>query len=80
MEQQRYSLLQEQQVAENMPEEINIDSELEELKQLLPGLPVGRLKKIRQAYQENLSDPSMLTLVPILREKMPVSTLVADSF
>ncbi|CAB9505980.1 Pentatricopeptide repeat-containing protein [Seminavis robusta] len=47
------------------------DFELEELRQLLPGLPDNRLRKIRNAYEEGLSDPSLLTLVPILRETMP---------
>ena len=49
------------------------DVELEELRELLPGLPNSRLRRVRQAYQQTLSDPSLLTLVPILRETMPVS-------
>jgi hypothetical protein len=49
------------------------DFELDELRELLPGLPASRLRRVRQAYQQALSDPSLLTLVPILRETMPVS-------
>lgn len=61
---------------EALPDTLEDDFELEELKQLLPGMPVGRLRKVQQAYLENLTDPSFLTLVPILRERMPVSTAV----
>jgi hypothetical protein len=49
------------------------DFELDKLRELLPGLPASRLRRVRQAYQQTLSDPSLLTLVPILRETMPVS-------
>ena len=62
-----------QHVNDSLPDELSEDIELQELRQLLPGLPVSRLMKVQQAYQESLSDPSMLTLVPILRERMPVS-------
>jgi hypothetical protein len=43
------------------------------LRELVPGLPASRLRRVRQAYRQALSDPSLLTLVPILRETMPVS-------
>lgn len=56
-----------------LPDTLDDDFELEELKQLLPGLPLSRLRKVKQAYRGSLADPSILTLVPILRERMPVS-------
>jgi hypothetical protein len=46
-------------------------STFEELQAALPGLPRGRLMKIVNAFEETLGYPSMLTLVPILRETMP---------
>jgi len=73
------SYLQESQQENDLLETVDDDLELEELKQLLPGMPISRLQRVRQAYVENLSDPSFLTLVPILREKMPVS-VVLDEF
>lgn len=61
------------QTSESPPDELSDDAEIEELKLLLPGLPDRRLRRVRQAYIENLSDPSLVTLIPILRETMPVS-------
>ena len=58
---------------DTLPSALDDDFELEELKQLLPGLPLSRLRKVKQAYRDSLSDPSILTLVPLLRERMPVS-------
>jgi pentatricopeptide repeat protein len=53
----------------------NIDptqlSKIEDLQSALPGMPLSRLKKIVDAYEETLGHPSMLKLVPILRETMP---------
>ena len=53
----------------------NIDpaqlSKIEDLQSALPGMPLSRLKKIVDAYEETLGYPSMLKLVPILRETMP---------
>lgn len=64
------SYLQEHQ-QEGLPDDLYEDQELEELKQFLPGMPLARLQKVRDAYLEGLSDPSLLTLVPLLRERMP---------
>lgn len=41
------------------------------LQTLLPGLPLTRVEKIVKAFDTTLQYPSMLTLVPILRETMP---------
>jgi hypothetical protein len=46
-------------------------SKLEELQAALPGMPMGRLDKIVTAFEETLGSPSILTLVPLLRESMP---------
>lgn len=58
-------------LAENPENEVDNDVELAELRQLLPGLPDSRLRRVKDAYEQDLSDPSLLTLVPILRETMP---------
>jgi hypothetical protein len=47
------------------------DYTLERLRQLLPSFSEKRLKKIIRAYDKSLSDPSILELVPIVRENMP---------
>lgn len=49
------------------------DAAFQELQDMLPGMPRSRIQKIWMAYQEDISTPSILKLVPILREKMPVS-------
>jgi len=46
-------------------------SRIQDLQSVLPGMPLRRVKKILNAYDETLGHPSMLTLVPILRETMP---------
>jgi hypothetical protein len=48
------------------------DSEmLAELTSALPGLPLSRLKRIRNTFKTSLGYPSVLELVPLLRENMP---------
>ena len=44
---------------------------IRDLSLALPGLPMGRLKRIRSAFTTSLTYPSLLALVPLLREKMP---------
>lgn len=44
---------------------------IQDLQSVLPGLPLPRVKKILNAYDQTLGHPSMLTLVPIVRETMP---------
>ena len=46
-------------------------SKIEDLQIALPGMPIRRLKRILDAYEDTLGNPSMLTLIPILRETMP---------
>jgi hypothetical protein len=46
-------------------------SKIEDLHCVLPGMPIRRMKKVLDAYDQTLGHPSMLTLVPILRETMP---------
>uniref|UniRef100_A0A7S4I990 Uncharacterized protein n=1 Tax=Odontella aurita TaxID=265563 RepID=A0A7S4I990_9STRA len=47
------------------------DPVLAQLEQALPGMPPQRLKRLRDLFGRSLGDPSMLRLVPILRENMP---------
>ena len=44
---------------------------IEELKSVLIGMPDRRIKKVADAFRKNLGYPSMLQLIPILRENMP---------
>ena len=52
-------------------EEEAVDPVVAELQQVLPGMPVSRLKKVAKAFRQNLGYPSLLTLTPLLRENMP---------
>jgi len=46
--------------------------ELDEFEKAMPpGLPQPRIDKLRKAFESNLAEPSMLELIPILRENMP---------
>ena len=46
-------------------------AKIELLQEVLPGLPLSRINKVVDAFEKTLGYPSMLTLVPILRETMP---------
>jgi hypothetical protein len=46
-------------------------AKVEELQMALPGLPIGRAKRIVRTFEGTLGMPSMLALVPHLRETMP---------
>ncbi|KAL3910110.1 MAG: hypothetical protein SGILL_007819, partial [Bacillariaceae sp.] len=46
-------------------------SKIESLQEALPGLPLSRINKVVDAFDKTLGYPSMLALVPILRETMP---------
>eukprot|EP00536_Pseudo-nitzschia_multiseries_P007081 jgi/Psemu1/239925/estExt_Genewise1.C_1600036 len=46
-------------------------SKIEDLRSILPGMPLGRVRKILDAYEQTLGHPSMLSLIPIVRETMP---------
>ena len=43
----------------------------QELRELLPGLPERRIKQLEEQFAKTPGDPSLLRLVPILRETMP---------
>jgi hypothetical protein len=45
--------------------------DITDLQEVLPGMPITRLRKIRKTFKSSLQSPSMLSLVPLLREKMP---------
>jgi hypothetical protein len=47
------------------------NADLDELRSLLPTFSERRLKKILRAFRESLSDPSLLELIPAVRENMP---------
>jgi hypothetical protein len=62
-------------VQEDLSTAVNDDPvrlmKIQELQQALPGMPLSRVKKVLRAFEQTLSYPSLLTLVPILRETMP---------
>lgn len=41
------------------------------IQEALPGLPASRARKVLRTFEKSLNYPSMLELVPILRENMP---------
>ena len=43
----------------------------QELREMLPGLPERRIRQLEEAFRKTPGDPSLLRLVPILRETMP---------
>jgi len=45
--------------------------ELKDLRHLLPPFSDKRLKRILRTFHKSLGDPSLLDLIPILRERMP---------
>jgi len=47
------------------------DAQLEELRQMLPSFSDKRLRKIQRVFQNSLGDPSLLELIPIVRENIP---------
>ena len=46
-------------------------SRIQDLRMVLPGMPLHRIKNVLKAYDMTLGHPSMLTLIPLLREVMP---------
>ena len=52
-------------------EDIEEDYQLERLRELLPHFSERRLMKIVECYQRSMGDPSILELIPIVRENMP---------
>jgi hypothetical protein len=57
-------ILDDKEVAE-------VDYQLEILREALPLFPENRLVKIQKVFQKSLNEPSMLELVPLVREVMP---------
>jgi hypothetical protein len=47
------------------------DPVIAELQLALPGMPMARLEGIRDTFEKSLNSPSILELVPLLRENMP---------
>jgi hypothetical protein len=48
------------------------ENELDEFEREMPvGLPKSRVNKLRTVFQASLAEPSMLELIPLLRENMP---------
>lgn len=45
--------------------------DLDELRSLLPAFSNKRLRRIRKAFRTTLTDPSLLDLVPLVRERLP---------
>lgn len=47
------------------------DFHIEELRKALPNFSEKRLHRIKRVFQTSLSDPSLLDLIPLVRERMP---------
>ena len=47
--------------------------EKDELDLILYGMPETRIKKVREEFKNTVGDPSILNLVPLLRENMPAT-------
>jgi hypothetical protein len=45
--------------------------DLDELRELLPAFSDKRLSKIHQVFKQNLDDPPLLELIPLVRERLP---------
>lgn len=52
-------------------QEKTVDAELDELRRFLPTFSERRIRKIRNVFRRALGDPSLLDLVPLVRERMP---------
>lgn len=52
-------------------EDFEQDYQIERLRELLPHFSERRLVKIIECYQRSMGDPSILELIPIVRENMP---------
>lgn len=52
-------------------QEVDSVNELDELRTMLPTYSDARLRKILRVFKENLDDPPLLDLVPLVRETMP---------
>jgi hypothetical protein len=44
---------------------------IRELQSALPGLPISRITKVAKTFEDTLGYPSLLSLVPLLRESLP---------
>lgn len=56
---------------EDLPGGDVTDREIEVLRNALPGLPESRLRRIVKVFHNSLSDPSLLELSLVVRERMP---------
>jgi len=52
-------------------QEYDLDENTDELDILLHGMPSSRIKKVRKEFASSIGDPSMIRLVPLLRENLP---------
>ena len=67
-----FNELQEAQLEGQDFNELSANNEtVDELDLLLEGMPESRIKRVRQVFLGTLGDPSLLRLVPILRENIP---------
>lgn len=60
-----------QDVVTDVKTKSSLDYDIDELQAVLPGMPRKRLLKVREAFRSSLNYPSMIALVPLLRENMP---------
>jgi len=59
------------QVIQTSYAEIALPEDADDLDVVLYGLPKSRVDKVRDEFKLNLGTPSMIRLVPLLRENMP---------
>ncbi|KAG7361652.1 PPR: pentatricopeptide repeat domain containing protein [Nitzschia inconspicua] len=55
-------------------EDPNRLAKIRDIQEAVPGLPLSRVKKVVNAFENTLGYPSILSLVPVLRETMPDRT------
>lgn len=60
-----------QNVTPDVETKSSLDYDIDELQAVLPGMPRKRLVEVREAFRASLNYPSMIVLVPLLRENMP---------
>jgi len=59
------------QLRDSMTKEIAMPTDADDLDMVLYGLPKSRINRVRDEFERTLGTPSMIRLVPMLRENMP---------
>lgn len=59
------------QVMDETTKDVALPEDTDDLDLVLHGLPKSRVKRVRDEFERNLGTPSLIRLVPMLRENMP---------